>query len=158
MRRVFVRFLGESSARKKRFEIYWPLNSNHIKDQKRRWFQSLQIHFLEMTLTIHRYSLETLLKWQPCKNVGWSQIRTNFRSSENSVDCRFSDSEIVYQTEKKGKKEEIGSNLEALTDSFLLLWLLFSDSKLKPLPNLNQNGAEIFLVSIQNTMKIEPFL
>ena len=30
MRRVFVRFLGESSARKKRFEIYWPLASLKI--------------------------------------------------------------------------------------------------------------------------------
>ena len=28
MRHVFVRFLGESSARKKRFEIYWPLADN----------------------------------------------------------------------------------------------------------------------------------
>ena len=27
MRRVFVRFLGESSARKKRFEIIWPLEA-----------------------------------------------------------------------------------------------------------------------------------
>ena len=93
---VFVRFLGESSARKKRFEIYWPLHGLKLykcsycaKNSVAR-FSTTTTYFMGMQIKIQSLKYGMMAKKNPCYLV--KVPRPNFKNCMGIVTLK----EVVW--------------------------------------------------------------
>ena len=85
MRRVFVCFLGESSARKNRFEIYWPLSkAKELWKRPYNYFSRFRIEGQNFGLFLLSkvQQKSTLSKY--FNNRSWSPILIMFNEKKNS--------------------------------------------------------------------------